>query len=73
MLPAKCSTASACNIPSENITEIASWEQSDYYDQKQNRVLYVNMEYMDLLPPTVPSLVFARETCAPYSNRILSH
>ncbi len=26
------------------------------------------MEYMDLLPPTAPSLVFARETCTPYSN-----
>ena len=24
------------------------------------------MEYMDLLPPTAPSLVFARETCRPY-------
>ena len=24
------------------------------------------MEYMDLLPPTAPSLVFARETCTPY-------
>ena len=23
------------------------------------------MEYMDLLPPTAPSLVFARETCRP--------
>ena len=26
------------------------------------------MEYMDLLPPIVPSLVFARETCTPYCN-----
>ena len=25
------------------------------------------MDYMDLLPPTAPSLVFARETCTPYS------
>ena len=24
------------------------------------------MEYMDLLPPTAPSLVLARETCTPY-------
>ena len=24
------------------------------------------MEYMDLLPPTAPSLVFAREICTPY-------
>ena len=24
------------------------------------------MEYMDLLLPTAPSLVFARETCTPY-------
>ena len=24
------------------------------------------MEYMDLLPPTATSLVFARETCRPY-------
>ena len=27
--------------------------QFDYYDQK--KVLYVNMEYMDLLPPTAPN------------------
>ena len=26
------------------------------------------MEYMDLLPPTAPSLVFARETCMPYNK-----
>ena len=31
-------------------------------------MLYVNMEYMDLLPPTAPSLVFARETCTPYKQ-----
>ena len=40
--------------------------QFDYYDQKQNKVLYVNMEYMNLLSPIAPSLVFARETCTPY-------
>ena len=34
--PAKCYTASACNNPSYKITEIASWEQFDYYDPKQN-------------------------------------
>ena len=27
------------------------------------------MEYMDLLPPTAPSLVFARETCTPYCSQ----
>ena len=26
------------------------------------------MENMDLLPPTAPSLVFARETCTPYTH-----
>ena len=26
-------------------------EQFDYYNQKQNEVLYVNMENKDLLPP----------------------
>ncbi len=26
------------------------------------------MEYMDLLRPTAPSLIFARETCTPYSH-----
>ena len=64
--PAKCSTASACNNPSDSITEIAILEQFDYYNQKQNEVLYVNMEDTDFLPPTAPSLVFARETCTPY-------
>ena len=29
------------------------------------------MEYMDLLRPTAPSLVFARETCTPYNSRLL--
>ena len=33
-----------------------------YYKQNQNKVLYVNMENMDFLPPTAPSLVFAHET-----------
>ena len=57
--PAKCSIASAYNNTSDNkiITEIRYFEQLDYYDQKQNKVLYVNMEYMDLLTPTAPSLV----------------
>ena len=30
--------------------------------------MYVNMENMDLLPPTAPCLVFARETYTPYST-----
>ena len=64
--PAKCSTAFACNNLSDCITEIVRLEQFDYYNQKQNEVLYVNMENMDLLPPTAPSLVFARETYTPY-------
>ena len=58
-----CSTASACKNPSDSITEIV---RLDYYNQKQNEVLYVNMENMDLLPPTAPSLVFACETHRPY-------
>ena len=66
MSPAKCSTASACNNPSDGVTEIARLEQFDYYNQKQNEVLYVDMENMDFLPPTAPSLVFARETYRPY-------
>ena len=33
----------------------AIWEQFDYYKQKQNKVLYVNMENMDFLPPTAPA------------------
>ena len=68
MSPAKCSTASACNNPSDSITEIVRLEQFDYYNQKQNEVLYVNMENMDFLPPTAPSLAFARETYTPYVN-----
>ena len=63
---AKCSTASACNNPSDSLTEIVRLEQFDYYNQKQNEVLYVNMENMNFVPPIVPSLVFARETCTPY-------
>ena len=54
------------NNPSDSITEIVRLEQFDYYNQKQNKVLYINMENMDFLPPTAPSLVFARETCMPY-------
>ena len=57
-----CSIASACNNPSDSITKILRLEQFNYYNQKQNEVLYVNMENMDFLPPTAPSLVFARET-----------
>ena len=57
-----CSTASACSNPSDSITEIVRLEPFDYYNQNQNEVLYVNMENMDLLPPTAPSLVFACET-----------
>ena len=57
---------SARNNPSDSITEIVILEQFDYYNQKQNEVLYVNMENMDVLPPTAPSLVFVRETCTPY-------
>ena len=30
-------------------------EQFDYYNQKQNEVLYANMENMDFLPPTAPT------------------
>jgi len=29
-------------------------EQFNYYKQKQNKVLYVNMDNMEFLPPTVP-------------------
>ena len=46
---AKCSTASACNNPSDSVTEIIRLEQFDYYNQKQSEVLYVNMENMDML------------------------
>ena len=41
-------------------------ELVNYYNKKQNEILYVNMENMDFLPPTAPNLVFARETCTPY-------
>ena len=49
--PAKFSTASACNNPSDNITEICYFWTVRLLQPKQNKVLYVNMEYMDLLPP----------------------
>ena len=63
----KVFAASACNNPSDSITEIVRLEQFDYYNQNQNEVLYFNMENVDLLPPTAPSLVFARETYTPYN------
>ena len=56
----------ACNYPSDTIAEIRYFGRVRLLRPKQNKVLYVNMEYMDLLPPTAPSLVFARETCTPY-------
>ena len=73
----KCSIAFACNNPSDNITEIRYFGTVRLLRPKQNKVLCVNMEYMDLLPPTAPSLVFARETCTPYytntSGRVTSN
>ena len=50
------------------MTEIRYFGTVRLLRPKQNKVLYVNMENMDLLPPTAPSLVFARETCTPYYN-----
>ena len=60
-----CSAASACNNPSDNITEIRYLGTVKLLrpKTKQNKVLYVNMEYIDLLPPTAPILVLACETC----------
>ena len=66
MSPAKYFTASACNNLSDSITEIVILEQFDYYNQKQNKVLYVNIENLDFLPQTAAGLVFALETCKPY-------
>ena len=40
MSPAKCSTASACNNLSDNITEIVRLEQFDYYNQKLPTLAY---------------------------------
>ena len=44
IVTAKCSTASACNNPSDSITEIVRLEPFDYYNQKQNEVLYVKRQ-----------------------------
>ena len=52
----------------DNITEICYFGTVRLLRPKQHKVLYVNMEYMDLLPPTSPSLVYARETCTPYRH-----
>ena len=49
----KNGTASACNDPPDTITEIVRLEQFDYYNQKQNEVLYVNTENMDRLSPAL--------------------
>ena len=35
--PAKCSNASACNNPSDSVTEMVILEQFDYYNQKQTK------------------------------------
>ena len=51
----------------------AIWEQFDYYDQKQNKVLYINMEYMDNLPPTVPSLVSRARLTRPIALLLLAY
>ena len=48
------------------LTGIVRLEHFDYYNKKQNEVLYGTMENMDFLLPIVPSLVFARETYRPY-------
>ena len=48
----RCQTASACNYPSENIL---IWGQPDYYNQKQYKVLSLNMEKMDFLAPCAPT------------------
>ena len=53
--PAKCSTASVCNHPSDSITETVRLEQFDYYNQTQNEVIYVNMENVDFLPQLPPT------------------
>ena len=50
-----CSIVSACNNPSDSITEIVRLEQFDYFNQKENEVLYVNMENMDFLPQLPPA------------------
>ena len=44
-----CSTASACNNPSDSITEIVRLGQLDYYNKKQNEVLwlYVKLRLCD--------------------------
>ena len=51
IVTAKFSNAFACNNPSDNITEIRYFGTVRLLRPKQNKVLYVNMEYMDLLPP----------------------
>ena len=45
------------NNHSDSVTEIVRLDQCDYYNQKQNEVLFVNIENMDFLPPIVPSLL----------------
>ena len=71
-------TASACNNPSDSITEIVRLELFDYYNQKQNEVLYINMENMDFLPPNCPKPRFEsiadlpHDTDYPYPIRNLA-
>ena len=41
-------------------------KQFDYYNKKQNKVVYVNTENMDVLPPSAPNLVFECDTYMAY-------
>ena len=69
IVTAKCSTASACNNPSDNIAEIRYFGTFRLLRPKQNKVLYINMEYMDLLPPAS----FSRARLArPMDNSVFS-
>ena len=61
-----------CNNPSDNITEIRYFGTVRLLRPKQNKFLYVNMEYMDLLspPPQLPPASFTRARLARPINEV---
>ena len=48
-------TASACNNPSDSVTEIVRLEQFDYYNQKQNEVYTLTWRIWTSCPQLYPA------------------
>ena len=59
-------TASACTYSSENIAIWGCLGTSRLLQPTTKQALTINMEKMEFLPPSDPSLVFERETYMAY-------